>query len=45
MTNDIGDTNGFVLSVSLDGTNFTLTANNDIGQQCRVSYTVKPIKL
>ena len=45
MTNDIGDTNGFVLSVSLDGTNFTLTANNDIGEQCRVSYTVKPIKL
>jgi hypothetical protein len=45
MTNDIGDTNGFVLSVNLDGTNFTLTANNDIGEQCRVSYTVKPIKL
>ena len=45
MTNDIGDTNGFVLSTSLGGTNFTLTANNDIGQQCRVSYTVKPIKL
>lgn len=45
MTNDIGNTNGFVLSTSLDGTNFTLTANNDIGQQCRVSYTIKPIIL
>ena len=45
MTNDIGDTNGFVISTNLGGTTFDLIANNDIGEQCRVSYTVKPIKL